>query len=424
MHEMRQTILGLRGYYMKTCNKCGNALKDDQTFCNKCGEKWVDIEAIKKAEQDKINQEKEAAEQKKAEREAATKARQEATQEKLRKMKEDSARKISERKAKQEEKRKMAEIQQGDSVLQKEKQGTQRHKVKNIITIIYLVLAAIIVIAITSSTPSFPASAKDISIERASNFFGSFICLILPALLVLIKPVKKYIPLFKKGKFIFTVLGWFLLIVIGLTVTSIIGSKHSAEFNAEKEKYNTEIQLQKEAEEQTKAEEEAQAESEAGAQAQAEEETQAQAEADAAAKVEAEAAAQAEAEENSDSTQNSSELSEEEYKAQCVDLAWAEVVKDRTTYVGTYLKKDLMVRQIGTDSITGETVYICGENKDGSYVGGTFTVYDRRADQSQPIELYDKIYVYGQITGIYMTWSSYNPCFEVKYVEFNGKFGE
>lgn len=114
-----------------------------------------------------------------------------------------------------------------------------------------------------------------------------------------------------------------------------------------------------------------------------------------------------------------------EYKEKCVDIPWAEVVKDRKTYVGTYLKKDLMVREIATDSSTEEVVYICGENKgDGSYVGGTFTVYDRRDDKSQSIKLYDKIYVHGNITAIYLTWSSYNPVYEVKYVEFKGKFGD
>ncbi len=137
--------------------------------------------------------------------------------------------------------------------------------------------------------------------------------------------------------------------------------------------------------------------------------------------VNAEAKAKAEAEAKTKPV----ELSETQYKAQCVDIPWSEVVKDRKTYVGTCLKKDLMVRQIATDSITGETVYICGEKKgESSYVGGTFTVFDRRSDKTRPIELYDKIYVYGQITGIFMTYSSYNPEFEVKYVQFNGKFGQ
>lgn len=118
-------------------------------------------------------------------------------------------------------------------------------------------------------------------------------------------------------------------------------------------------------------------------------------------------------------------LSEEEYKELCIDLPWEEVVKDKKTYVGTYLKKDLMVRQLAEDTVTGERVYICGEKKEeGSYVGGTFNVYDNRIDQSPPIEIYDKIYVYGQIEGIYSSFSSYHPDFRVKYVEFNGKFGE
>lgn len=124
-------------------------------------------------------------------------------------------------------------------------------------------------------------------------------------------------------------------------------------------------------------------------------------------------------------TQKPATLTEAQYKAKCVDIPWAEIVKDTKTYVGTYIKKDLMVREIATITESGETVYICGENKGGgSYVGGTFTVFDRRSNKKHPIELYDKIYVYGQISGIYMTWSSYDPEYKVKYVTFKGKFGE
>jgi uncharacterized membrane protein YvbJ len=47
---MRKAILGVRGLTMKTCNNCGTLLKDDQIFCNKCGTKWVDLEAIRQRE--------------------------------------------------------------------------------------------------------------------------------------------------------------------------------------------------------------------------------------------------------------------------------------------------------------------------------------------------------------------------------------
>ena len=122
---------------------------------------------------------------------------------------------------------------------------------------------------------------------------------------------------------------------------------------------------------------------------------------------------------------NSKKLSEKEYKELCIDLPWREVVKDRKTYVGTFLKKDLMVSMLGKDNRTGETVYICGEKKaENNYTGGVFTVYDRRAIKEPEIQLYDKIYAHGQIDGIYHTTTSMNPELHVKYIEFNGTFGE
>ena len=59
-----------------------------------------------------------------------------------------------------------------------------------------------------------------------------------------------------------------------------------------------------------------------------------------------------------------------------------------------------MVRQIAT--IDDETVYLCGENKGGGvYVGGEFVVFDKRSNKSKSIELYDKIYIHGQVSGLW-----------------------
>lgn len=122
-------------------------------------------------------------------------------------------------------------------------------------------------------------------------------------------------------------------------------------------------------------------------------------------------------------------LTETDYKALCVDYPYKEITKDNTSYLDTYIKKDLMVRQIAIYTSTDETVYLCGEKQDGgSYVGGLFYLFDRRNDQTQPIELYDKIFVYGKVTKLskVLTWdrSGINPYIDAVYIEFNGKFGE
>lgn len=118
-------------------------------------------------------------------------------------------------------------------------------------------------------------------------------------------------------------------------------------------------------------------------------------------------------------------LSEEDYKAMCKDVPWGEVVNSDKSYVGSYLKKELMVRELAENIETKELVYICGEKKDeNSYVGGTFTVSDRRDNKDRKIELYDIIYVYGEITQVSERWSTIEPYLDVKYVDFIGKFGE
>lgn len=301
-----------------------------------------------------------------------------------------------------------------NNVLIENKAGRKEVNVLKIIKIVYLVIASVAGIGILFSKPEFAASSKDILVYRASNFLPFFFIFILPGIFILSKSIRKRIPLFKKEKLIATMAGWVLLFFIAMIVSSSIDSLHSAQFKLANANYNTQ-QLQKEKEREA---DKATAEATANAKAEA----KAKAKTKAKTEVKAKADRQTAGKTTGKSTAN---LSEADYKALCIDLPWAEVVKDRKTYVGTYLKKDLMVRQISTDSITGETVYICGEKKaESNYMGGTFTVFDRRSNKTRPIELYDKIYAYGQITGIFMTYGSYDPEFKVKYVQFNGKFGQ
>jgi len=157
-------------------------------------------------------------------------------------------------------------------------------------------------------------------------------------------------------------------------------------------------------------------------------------------KSEAEAAALAEVEsekqaaeraalEESIAKESQENMTEKDYKSLCIDYSYAEITKDENTYLNTYIKKDLMVRQIGTYTPTGETIYFCGEKSgSNSYVSGTFYVFDRRSDKSQPIELYDKIYIYGEVNQLQkvLTWdrNGIDPYIYAKYITFNGSFGE
>lgn len=126
-----------------------------------------------------------------------------------------------------------------------------------------------------------------------------------------------------------------------------------------------------------------------------------------------------------DARENPALLSEEEYKNLCSDVPWAEVVDNPDSSEGKFLKKNLMVRQIATDPITDELVYICGEEKsENVYTGGTFNVYDRRIDTTHEIKLYDKIYVYGVIDKVYKSWSAPQPDLYIGYLEYLGKFPE
>ena len=433
---------------MKKCDKCGNILKDDQIFCNKCGTKWVDWEAIRIAEQ-------KAAEEKAKWEEEEKKRKIAEEQERIRRQEEDRRRRMAENEAilaakqvaaqekirlKQQRKAERAE-KKGASKSLSHENGLKNVKVQDngdistfkaflkplkVIELVYLILATILVLGLAFSTPEFSASGKDVFLYRLSYFFGMGIFFIFPGAVLLFNPLRNHIPLFNKNKIGFTIIGWFLCCIIGVTVSIAIDSFHTDEYKSIEAKHNVETESL-EVKDDTKAD--AKSDNEKGSEnkeVNTKDNTTKEAAAVDIASTKEDANVDASSTKDTiDSNKKKAELTEDEYKALCVDIPWAEVTKDRKTYVGTYLKKDLMVREIATDSITDETVYLCGENKgDGSYVGGTFTVYDRRSDKSQPIELYDKLYTYGKITGIYMTWSSYNPEYKVKYVQFNGKFGE
>lgn len=123
------------------------------------------------------------------------------------------------------------------------------------------------------------------------------------------------------------------------------------------------------------------------------------------------------------------ELSEADYKAACLEYDYTEMIVDETTHLNDCVKKDFMVAMLGTNEDTGEEIYVCRESTgNGGYVTPNIYVYDRRSDKTRAIELYDKMFLYGEIVEIseYMTWDSAGTdvVIEAKYVEFNGTFGE
>jgi hypothetical protein len=123
------------------------------------------------------------------------------------------------------------------------------------------------------------------------------------------------------------------------------------------------------------------------------------------------------------------ELSEEEFKAACLEYDYVEMTINETRHLNDYVKRDVMVAGIGTVGDSNEVVYFCKENTGGGgYMSPPIYVYDKRKDKTQAIKLYDKLYVYGEITELneYMTWDTagMEVYLDAKYIDFNGKFGE
>lgn len=278
-----------------------------------------------------------------------------------------------------------------------------------ILKLLLVSFGMLLTILFFSLDPEFPASNSDTLIFKLSFSSIIFLGLVIPSFFLFFNKIRKRMSDFLrekisyirnvKGNLVVNVLIFIIMSSIGNSFSAGIETMYSAQYIEAEKEYNLASSSDVKIDDKTDVED----------------------------KVIEEEKVEKEAEKTATTTETKSPIvvTETQYKDACKDIPWAEVVKDKKTYVGAYLKKDLMVRQIGQDSITGETVYICGEKKaENSYVGGTFTVYDRRENKSQPIKLYDKIYVYGKITGIYDTWSSYNPEFEVKYVQFNGNMGD
>ncbi|MEG1255819.1 hypothetical protein [Clostridium sp.] len=166
-------------------------------------------------------------------------------------------------------------------------------KIIKTLKITYLIFAVLLTIAMLFEVPSFSTSSKDILIYRLSNFCFFAISFVLPAVFILLQSIRKKIPLFKKEKLIFTILGCSLLFVIGMIVYGGIDSFHSAEYNVAKSKYDTVIEAKKVEVNKIKAEAKAQAKAEAKAKEEAE--AKAREEADAKAREEADAKAKEEA---------------------------------------------------------------------------------------------------------------------------------
>lgn len=115
-------------------------------------------------------------------------------------------------------------------------------KIGEIMKIIYFIFAGFVFLIIIFAKPEIPSSSKDILIFRVSNL-STVIGIILPGVFILSKSIREKIPLFKKRKFISTILGCLLCLIIGQTWGYTIDSFHSDNYKSKvREKIYEEIE--------------------------------------------------------------------------------------------------------------------------------------------------------------------------------------
>lgn len=127
---------------------------------------------------------------------------------------------------------------------------------KHAIIAFYVASVFTILLILPLYTPPFPVSTGDRTILKISNFFWSVTALIVPPLIIVIKPIRHRVPLFNKGTKLFTALGWVSLILIGIVGASFIRLFHSDDYHAQKEQFalNSQIQATEKVVSTTKAE--------------------------------------------------------------------------------------------------------------------------------------------------------------------------
>ena len=210
--------------------------------------------------------------------------------------------------------------------------------VMQVMKILFVIFAAMFTLILLFVTPPFHVGSRDLLIYRANTFSFVLITMLLPGILILIPSLRKKIPLFRKGKVGYTILGWIILFFIGCISIPVYGAMHSPEYKSSEITYNSELALQREEASESKAQarseaaaSKAQAKSEAAAsRVQAESAavvSKAQAESDAAAsKVQAESEvlaskAQAESEAAASKIQAESEASASKMQAESESVA-------------------------------------------------------------------------------------------------------
>jgi hypothetical protein len=72
------------------------------------------------------------------------------------------------------------------------------------------------------------------------------IALLLPGIFILVPSLRRKIPLFKKNKIGYTILGWIILFFIGCVSLSVFNAMYSPEYKLALTAYNSEIALQRE----------------------------------------------------------------------------------------------------------------------------------------------------------------------------------
>lgn len=118
--------------------------------------------------------------------------------------------------------------------------------IMQVMKILFVIFAAICTLVVLFIVPQFQAASRDILIYRANSFTFMLIALLLPGILILVPSLRKKIPLFKKGKVGYTILGWVILFFIGCISIPVYGAMYSNEYKSAEITYNSELALKSE----------------------------------------------------------------------------------------------------------------------------------------------------------------------------------
>ncbi len=109
-----------------------------------------------------------------------------------------------------------------------------------LVTVIFVLLIVVLFVGIGSE-----ASSKDEFIYKAKYICSIFLMFVLPGIIIVFKKIREKVPLFKREKIIFTIIGWIILLFLGSNIYTGIDSLHSESFIVQEEIRNEESRVQR-----------------------------------------------------------------------------------------------------------------------------------------------------------------------------------